>query len=371
MTLLLTAANGRTGRAILKALANRGADVKVFLRDEAQWPALEALGAASFAVGDMEDAATIDAAMASCDGIIHIGPPMHPNEVEITRRFIAAARLHGLSRFVYYSVMHPLRRAVRHHRLKLDAEEALIESGLPYTIVQPIRYMQHLALIWKKVLETGVHATCPSMWMCKFNVADLRDLAEATAIVATEPGHLYITYELAGPEALSQRDMAAVISRVLGREIRAEALSLEQVEKNARAAGAGDDRVTQMLTMNQALRSVRLSRQSQHFALAPRPRTQHLRKLRKTPRPQLKLRGLPSNISVAHVLMLISHQDPPNYELHFGRALLGSIQNDQSCGSDSDKEPCSNSDAFTPALPGRGHRPVRRRPRLRAGRYPA
>ncbi|MYE48577.1 MAG: NAD(P)H-binding protein, partial [Gammaproteobacteria bacterium] len=249
MTILLTAANGKTGRAVLKALANRGADVKVFLRDEAQWPALNELGASSFAVGDMEDAATIGAAMESCDGIIHIGPPMHPNEVEITRRFIDAAKSHDLARFVYYSVMHPHRRAVRHHRLKLDAEEELIESGLPYTIVQPIRYMQHLAMIWKKVLDTGVH-NMPFNVDVKFNVADLRDLAEATAIVATEPGHLYITYELAGPEALSQRDMAATISRVLGRVIRAEALSLDQVEKNARAAGAGDDRVTQMLTMN-------------------------------------------------------------------------------------------------------------------------
>ena len=250
MTTLLTAANGRTGRAVLKALAATGADVKVLIRDERQWPALQELGAASHAVGDMEEASTIDAAMASCDSIIHIGPPMHPNEVEITGRFIESAKAHGLPRFVYYSVMHPLRRAVRHHRLKLDAEETLIESGLPYTIVQPIRYMQHLELIWKKVLATGIHAM-PFNIDVKFNVADLRDLAEATAIVATQPGHLYATYELAGPEALSQRDMAAVISRVLGRRIRAEALSLEQMEKNARAAGAGDDRVTQMLTMNQ------------------------------------------------------------------------------------------------------------------------
>ena len=250
MTTLLTAANGRTGRAVLKALAATGADVKVFIRDEGQWPALQQLGAASQAVGDMEDASTIDNALASCDSIIHIGPPMHPNEVEITSRFIESAKAHGLPRFVYYSVMHPLRRAVRHHRLKLDAEETLIESGLPYTIVQPIRYMQHLELIWKKVLETGVHSM-PFNIDVRFNVADLRDLAEATAIVATQPGHFYATYELAGPEALSQRDMAAVISRVLGRKIRAEALSLEQMEKNARAAGAGDDRVTQMLTMNQ------------------------------------------------------------------------------------------------------------------------
>ncbi len=249
MTILLTAANGRTGRAVLTQLAGKGADTKVFLRDERQWPALQHLGAASCALGDMEDASTINAALASCESIIHIGPPMHPSEVEITSRFIDAALAHGVSRFVYYSVMHPLRRAVRHHRLKLDAEETLIESGLPYTIVQPMRYMQHLALIWKKVLETGIHAM-PFNIDVQFNVADLRDLAEATAIVATNPGHLYATYELAGPEPLSQRDMAAVISRVLGREIRAEALNLEVMEKNARAAGASEDRVTQMLTMN-------------------------------------------------------------------------------------------------------------------------
>ena len=250
MTILLTAANGKTGRAVLSALAKKGAEVKVFIRDERQWPALQELGAASFALGDMEDASTINAAMVECETIVHIGPPMHPKEVEITSRFIDAALAHGVSRFVYYSVMHPLRRAVRHHRLKLDAEETLIESGLPCTIVQPMRYMQHLALIWNKVLETGVH-NMPFNVDVRFNVADLRDLAEATAIAATNPEHLYATYELAGPEALSQRDMAAVISRVLGREIRAEALSLEQMEKNARASGAGDDRVTQMLTMNE------------------------------------------------------------------------------------------------------------------------
>lgn len=249
MTTLLTAANGKTGREVLKALASAGADVKVFVRDEGQWPALKGLGAASYALGDMEDATTIDAALASCDKIIHIGPPMHPNEVEITGRFINAAKGHDVEQFIYYSVMHPLRRVVRHHRLKLDAEEELIESGLPYTIVQPIRYMQHLAMIWKKVLDTGVHSM-PFNIDLKFNVADLRDLAEATAIVATQPGHLYATYELAGPEALSQRDMAAVIGGVLGREIRTEAVTLEQVEKNARAAGASDDRVEQMLIMN-------------------------------------------------------------------------------------------------------------------------
>ncbi len=47
----------------------------------------------------------------------------------MTGHFAAAAKDAGVSRFIYYSVMHPLRREVRHHSLKLDTEEMLIESG--------------------------------------------------------------------------------------------------------------------------------------------------------------------------------------------------------------------------------------------------
>ena len=50
-----------------------------------------------------------------------------------------------------------------------------------------MRYMQHLALIWNKVLETGVHAM-PFNIDVRFNVADLRDLAEANSHRGNQPG---------------------------------------------------------------------------------------------------------------------------------------------------------------------------------------
>lgn len=249
MDILLSAANGRTGRRVLEALVGAGADVRVFLRKAEQWPTLQALGAREYALGDMEDGASVDAAVAGCDRVLHIGPPMHPQELDITRRFLDAALARGCSRFIYYSVMHPLLRAIRHHRLKLDAEQMLVESGLPFTIVQPSRYMQHLENIWASVRETGVHAM-PFSTTQRFSVADLKDLAEATAVVATADGHDYASYELAGPEALSQEDMAATIGRLLGRQVRAEAQSLELMAEKARAKGASDDRVAQMRSMN-------------------------------------------------------------------------------------------------------------------------
>jgi uncharacterized protein YbjT (DUF2867 family) len=146
--------------------------------------------------------------------------------------------------------MHPLRREVRHHRLKLDGEEALIESGLPYTIIQPCRYMQHLIPIWQQVTQEGVHAM-PFNVDGKYNVVDLADLAEACAVVAASPEkHIYATYELSGPEALSQTDMAMTIAEVIGKPVKAKAIPLDVVETNARRSGVSDDRVAQMLIMN-------------------------------------------------------------------------------------------------------------------------
>ena len=109
--------------------------------------------------------------------------------------------------------------------------------------------MQHLVPLWKTVLDEGVHSM-PFSADKKFNVVDLEDLAEASAIVATEPGHEFAIYELAGPEALSQNDMAAVISDVIGKPVKAKALPFDVMEANARKKGADDDRVEQMLIMN-------------------------------------------------------------------------------------------------------------------------
>lgn len=249
MKILLSGANGRTGRPIIAALANKHITVRAFIRDKIQEEALKTVGASEFSIGDMMDQESIDRAVKGCDKVIHIGPPMHPNEVEITQSFINAALKADVKHFIYYSVMHPLRRDVRHHKLKLDAEEALIESGLPYTILQPSRYMQHLEAIWQTVKESGVHAM-PFDINKKFNVVDLFDLAEATAIVAASGEHLYATYELAGPESLSQLDMAETISKIIGRPVTAKAISMADLEAGARKKGFSDDRIGQMIAMN-------------------------------------------------------------------------------------------------------------------------
>jgi uncharacterized protein YbjT (DUF2867 family) len=265
LRVLVTGANGRSGRAVIAALCKLGAiggpgaalRIRAFIRAAEQAPALAKLGADEHAVGNMADPASAAAMLAGCDALVHIGPPMHPDELAMTRNFLRAGAAQQLRHFVYYSVMHPLRRDVRHHRLKLETEECVIDSGLTYTIVQPTRYMQHLENNWKAVTEQGLHSM-PFSTQVRFNVADLADLAEATARVVLEsaadgptPGHHHFaTYELAGPEPLTQDEMARILSEELGREVLARALALDVMEERARAAGMSADRIEQMRSMN-------------------------------------------------------------------------------------------------------------------------
>ena len=109
--------------------------------------------------------------------------------------------------------------------------------------------MQHLTPIWKSVLATGVH-NMPFSTITRFSVVDLADLADACARVMTEPGHEGATYQLAGPDALSQEDMARILTQVLGKPIRSEAKSLQQFRYEAQAAGMPAERMETMCLMN-------------------------------------------------------------------------------------------------------------------------
>jgi uncharacterized protein YbjT (DUF2867 family) len=84
----------------------------------------------------------------------------------------------------------------------------------------------------------------------RFSLTDLQDLAEATALVATQDGHESATYQLAGPQPLSQEDVAVILSEILGRPIRAAALPLAEVLQKAAASGMTAERVETMRLMN-------------------------------------------------------------------------------------------------------------------------
>jgi nucleoside-diphosphate-sugar epimerase len=74
---------------------------------------------------------------------------------------------------------------------------------------------------WKSILEDGV-LRIPYSVHARFSFVDLEDVAQAAAVVLTEPNHFHAIYELAGTPPMSHVDVARMFGQVLQREIRAE-----------------------------------------------------------------------------------------------------------------------------------------------------
>lgn len=247
--ILVTGASGKTGRACIARLLENGAKVRALVRRRDAAEELCASGVMDTIVGDMFDKSVLGAACNCVQKVLHICPPMHPEEDALASDMIAAARNANVGHFVLWSVLHP-HIEVPHHQRKQRAETALIDSGLTFTILQPGRYMQHLETIWAQVRAAGVHAF-PFSTKSRFSLAHLDDLATAAASVLTSSGYENAVYEIAGPQALSQEDCARIISEVMTAPVRAEAASLEAFLSRARAAGLPDWRIETLKVMNQ------------------------------------------------------------------------------------------------------------------------
>ncbi len=246
--ILITGAAGKTGRAIIRALAGHGLRVRALIHRPEQIPIVEAMGVHEALVGDMRQPASMNRAARDAWAVYHICPNMSPDEITIGRTAIAAARAAGVHHFVYHSVLHPQTESMPHHWQKLRVEEHLFESGLPYTILQPAAYMQNVLAYWDQIVERNIYAV-PYSIDTRLGMVDLEDVAAAAAVVLTEPGHEGATYELAGGEVLTQTEIARILSRQLGSVIRAEAMPLETWERQARASGLGEYQIETLAKM--------------------------------------------------------------------------------------------------------------------------
>jgi uncharacterized protein YbjT (DUF2867 family) len=161
-----------------------------------------------------------------------------------------AARAAGVEHFVFHSVLHPQAEAMPHHAHKLRVEEMVVESGLPFTILQPTAYMQNILAGWDGLLAQGVMRN-PYPIETKLSLVDLEDVAEVAAKVLTESGsvHRGATYELVGTAPLAQTEVAQILSEALGQPVRAGSESVEAWETRARTAGLGDYQCETLIKM--------------------------------------------------------------------------------------------------------------------------
>ncbi|AWG30489.1 MULTISPECIES: SDR family oxidoreductase [Burkholderia] len=219
MTILVTGATGRIGRQLVRQLVDRGADVRVLVRDpaKADFPA-----AVTVAQGDMLD---VDALRAAFSGVRTLFLLNGVAGDEFTQALIALnlAREAGIERVVYLSVLHADRFVnVPHFAVKSGAERMIEQMGFSATILRPAYFMDNESMVKDVIVGHGVYPI--PIGGKGVAMVDARDIAEVAAIELIRrndaPATLPVeTINLVGPDTLTGPQLASIWSDTLGRPV--------------------------------------------------------------------------------------------------------------------------------------------------------
>jgi uncharacterized protein YbjT (DUF2867 family) len=213
---LVTGADGTVGHELVPMLVAAGVTVRAGVRSEDDsLPVTE--NDAERAVIDFRAPDTLREACRDVE-VVYLLTPQVPQSVAYVEAAVAAAREAGVRRVVRQSVCNVETgrdAVVRWHR---RAEELVRESGLAYTFLRPNSFMQNFVSIYRDaILREGVFRL--PLGDAALSSVDVRDLAAAAAAALMDDGFDSTAYTLTGPEALTGRKMATVLSAVTGRPI--------------------------------------------------------------------------------------------------------------------------------------------------------
>jgi uncharacterized protein YbjT (DUF2867 family) len=217
--IVVTAAGGKTGAAVVRALWSRGHRVRALVGRSAPHPELTALSA-DVVAADLTDPDAVAPHLADAEALYLIWPNFDPAETAGATALIETARRAGVGRVVYHSVLRPQARTMPHHAAKDRVEEALDASGVAWRVLQPCAYAENFDAQLDEVARTGVLRSPWGLEQAQSLVA-LADVAEAAAVLLTESGLDGGTFEAVGPEPLTAPRIASLLAEWLGRDVQA------------------------------------------------------------------------------------------------------------------------------------------------------
>ncbi|MGV9345295.1 SDR family oxidoreductase [Streptomyces spiralis] len=235
MSIVVTGATGHLGRLVVEQLLEKVPAERITAVVRTPEKAADLAGrGVRIAVADYNAPETFDGLFAAGDRVLLIsGNEFDKGRVQQHRVVIDAAEAAGVALLAYTSAPGSLTAALADdHR---GTEEALLASGLPYTLLRNGWYHENYTEQLAPVLEHG--AVVQAAGEGRISSASRADYAAAAVAVLTGEGHENRTYELGGDQAWGFAEFAAEVSRQTGKEIGYRPVSVEEYQ--AILAGAG------------------------------------------------------------------------------------------------------------------------------------
>lgn len=209
----VTGATGRVGSDVCRLLAESGVRVRAALTD----PTRAISGPWQEAVRfSFTDPTTWQPAFTNVERLFLMRPPQIGNVRRDMLPALEAARAAGVRRIVFLSLQGADRIPVAPHRV---VEQWLEHSGLAWTFVRAAFFMENLTTVMAAEIRDQDEIVVP-VGNGRTAFVAARDVAAVAAIALRTEGHAGRAYTPTGPTALTYRQVAAMLSEVLGRHIR-------------------------------------------------------------------------------------------------------------------------------------------------------
>jgi uncharacterized protein YbjT (DUF2867 family) len=211
--ILITGASGNVGREVLKQALAVGLNIRATFQSADV--AAKAPAGIEGVIMDYDQPETIRAALHGVEKIFLVGPPVRELPA-MKANFIKEVRAAGRQHIVKLSALGGRESMFPSgHR---DSEENIEASGVPYTFLRPNGFMQNLVNY-----NAGTIRSQNAFYGCQGNgavsVVDIRDIAAVAVIVLAASGHEGKSYALTGSEAVTNGQVAEILSRVAGGKI--------------------------------------------------------------------------------------------------------------------------------------------------------
>jgi NAD(P)H dehydrogenase (quinone) len=219
--IVISGASGGLAGETIDALLGRGVSPdKLILvtRTPEKLSALQERGA-EVRAGDFNKPDSLPAAFAGGRVLFLISTNGGGDRVAQHSAAISAARRAGIKHIVYTSWINAVEGnpavVTKDHRA---TEDVLRKSGVPYTILRNQRYSD--GLVGEAALAISAGVLISNSGIGKWAPVARRDCAEAAAMVLTGSGHEGRTYDITGPDLISERDFASIVSGISGKPVR-------------------------------------------------------------------------------------------------------------------------------------------------------